>query len=139
MHQNLWGIAVKSFFLVPALMLASVALVTAQNSNSHNSTTQSEENSGAKGMQTVRGCLSKTGNTYVILGGTPMRQYRIIGGDIAAFKGKQDKTVEVTGLVGEKESGASTNGQYGPGSTTGVGYDTIIAKSVKVVVDNCGP
>ena len=61
----------------------------------------------------------------------------VIGGDIAAFKGKENKTVEVTGLVGERESGASTNGQYGPGSTTGVGYDTIIAKSVKVVVDNC--
>ena len=67
-----------------------------------------------------------------------MRQYRITGGDIAAFKGKENRTVEVTGLVGEKESGASPNGHYGPGSTTGVGYDTIIAKSVKVVVDNCG-
>ena len=116
--------------VLSVVLVAGGLLVAAQNPNSGNS--------GGKATQTIRGCLSKTGNTYVILGGTPMRQYRIIGGDIAAFKGKENKTVEVTGLVGEKESGASTNGQYGPGSTTGVGYDTIIAKSVKVVVDNCG-
>lgn len=122
--------AVLSVVLLGVVLLACGPFVAAQNPNSGNS--------GTKTTQTIRGCLTKTGNTYVILGGTPMRQYRIIGGDIAAFKGKQNKTVEVTGLVGEKESGASTNGQYGPGSTTGVGYDTIIAKSVKVVVDNCG-
>ena len=116
--------------VLSVVLVACGLLVAAQNPNSGNS--------GGKVTQTIRGCLSKTGNTYVILGGTPMRQYRIIGGDIASFKGKENKTVEVTGLVGERESGASTNGQYDRGSTTGVGYDTIIAKSVKVVVDNCG-
>lgn len=129
----------RSIFLNVALLLACGVFVAAQSANSGNSAGQNGENSSANEVQTVRGCLSKTGNTYVILGGTPMRQYRIIGGDIAAFKGKQNRVVEVTGIVGEKVSGASTNGQYGPGSTTGVGYDTIIAKSVKVVVDNCGP
>lgn len=119
-----------------SILILAATLAVGQSSNSGDSA--QSQNSGAKTMQTVRGCLSKTGNTYVILGGTPMRQYRIVGGDIAAFQGKQNKVVEVTGLVGHQESGASTNGQYGPGSTTGVGYDTIIAKSVKVVVDNCG-
>lgn len=128
----------KSILLTLVFTFASVAFVAAQNSNSSSAAAQNRESSGPKTMQTVRGCLSKTGNTYVVLGGTPMRQYRIIGGDIAAFHGKQNKIVEVTGLVGVKESGASTNGQYGPDSTTGVGYDTIVAKSVKVVVDNCG-
>jgi hypothetical protein len=129
---------VRSIFLNVVLFLACGVFVVAQNPNSRSSGAQNSESSNTKSVQTVRGCLSKTGNTYVILGGTPMRQYRIIGGDIAAFQGKQNKIVEVTGLIGQKESGAATNGQYGPGSTTGVDYDTIIAKSVKVVVDNCG-
>ena len=40
-----------------------------------------------------------------------------------ALKGKLGHTVEVTGPVGQKESGATTNGLYNSGSTTGVGYD----------------
>src|SRR5215469_7326418 len=99
------------------LFLACGVFVAAQDANSSNPATQNSENSSAKAIQTIRGCLSKTGNMYVILGGTPMRQYRVIGGDIAALKGKQNKVVEVTGPVGQKESGASTNGEYGPGST----------------------
>jgi hypothetical protein len=129
---------VRPIVLSFVLLVSCGVFVAAQNVSPGHPANQNAENSGAKETQTVRGCLSKTGNTYVILGGTPMRQYRIIGGDIAAFKGKQNKIVEVTGLVGQRESGASTNGYYTPGSTTGVGYDTIIAKSVKVVVDNCG-
>jgi len=89
-------------------------------------------------VQTVRGCLSKAGHTYALLGGNPVRQYRIIGGDTAALKGKQGHTVEVTGVIGEKKSGASSNGKYNAGTTTGVGYDTIILRSVKEVAPNCG-
>jgi len=125
----------KHFFLIGMLFLIPGALA-AQNSNSGNSASQNAQNQ--RHVQTVRGCLSKTGNTYVLLGGTPMRQFRIIGGDIAAFRGKQNQVVEVTGIVGVKESGAATDGNYGPGSTTGVGYDTIIAQSVRVVEDDCG-
>ena len=128
----------RSIVLNVVLLLACGVFVAAQNPKSSNGAAQNTENSSTNTPQTVRGCLAKTGNTYVILGGNPMRQYRIIGGDVAAFKGKQNKIVQVTGIVGQKESGASTNGDYEPGSTTGVGYDTIIAKSVKVVVDNCG-
>ncbi len=128
----------RSILFSLAFLLVSGVFLGAQDANSGTSSAQHGENSDAKAEQTVRGCLSKTGNTYVILGSAPIRQYRIIGGDITAFKGKQNKVVEVTGIVGQQASGASTNGQYGPGSTTGVGYDTIIAKSVKVVIDNCG-
>ena len=88
-------------------------------------------------VQTVRGCLSKTGNTYVLLGTTPLRQYRIVGGDVEALKHKLGHTVEITGAVGEKESGATTNGLYNSGSTTGVGYGTITVQSVKEVYANC--
>jgi hypothetical protein len=119
------------------VFLACGVFVAIQDAHSSNGATQNSESSSAKTSQTVRGCLSKTGSTYVILGGTPMRQYRVIGGDVAALKGKQNKVVEVIGLVGQKEYGAGTNGEYGPGSTTGVGFDTITVKSAKVVMDNC--
>jgi hypothetical protein len=69
--------------------------------------------------------------------GAPVRQYRIVGGDTEALKGKLGHTVEVTGPVGQKESGATTNGLYNSGSTTGVGYNTITAQSVKEIYANC--
>lgn len=108
-----------------------------QSTGTGSSSAQSTENSNASNVQTVRGCLSKTGDTYVILGGHPARQYRIVGGDLSALKDKLGHTVEVTGPAGEKESGATTNGLYNSGSTTGVGYNTITAQSVKEVYANC--
>jgi hypothetical protein len=97
----------------------------------------STENPNQHNVQTMRGCLSKAGHTYALLGGNPVRQYRITGGDTAALKGKEGHTVEITGPVGEVTSGASTNGKYNAGTTTGVGYDTIKAESVKDVADTC--
>ncbi len=73
----------------------------------------------------------------MILGGAPVRQYRIVGGDTEALKGKLGHTVEITGPVGQQESGATTNGLYNSGSTTGVGYNTITAQTVKEVFANC--
>ncbi len=108
-----------------------------QTGGSGSSSAQTSQTSNSPKLQTVRGCLSKTGNTYVILGGNPVRQYRIVGGDTEALKNKLGHTVEVTGAVGQKESGATTNGLYNSGSTTGVGYDTITAQSVKEVFANC--
>lgn len=124
----------KSVVIALAFVVAS-GIVVAQNSNSSNAA-QNSQNSNS--VQTIHGCLTKSGSTYIILGGTPLRQYRVIGGDIAALKGKESHTVEITGPVGEKQSGASTNGEYGPASTTGVGYDTIVAQHVKELYPNCG-
>jgi hypothetical protein len=118
------------------LLLAS-GVVIGQSTGTGNSAEPSAGNSAAPTVQTVRGCLSKTGNTYVLLGTTPVRQYRIVGGDVEALKHKLGHTVEITGAVGEKESGATTNGLYNSGSTTGVGYGTITAQSVKEVYANC--
>ncbi len=118
------------------LLLAS-GVVIGQSTGTGNSAAQNTGNSPAPAVETVRGCLSKTGNTYVLLGGAPVRQYRIVGGDIEDLKHKLGHTVEVTGPVGQKESGATTNGLYNSGSTTGVGYNTITAQSVKEVFANC--
>ena len=123
----------KHILLITVLCFGCAVLLPAQDTNAKSSNEQSH-----KTVQTIRGCLSMTGHSYVLLGGTPMRQFRVIGGDLAALKGKQNHTVEITGPVGRVESGASSNGNYGPGSTTGVGYDTIRAQSVKDVYGNCG-
>ena len=92
-----------------------------QTSGSGSSSAQTSESSNSAKLQTVRGCLSKTGNTYVILGGNPVRQYRIVGGDTEALKHKLGHTVEVTGPVGQQESGATTNGMYNSGRRQALG------------------
>jgi hypothetical protein len=115
-----------SFFV-----LATVA--ASQNTSSGNS----HDSNDQPKTETVRGCLSRTDHTYVLLGGNPIRQYRIIGGDISALKGKDGHTVAITGTVGKVKSGASSNGVYGPDTTTGVGYDTIRATRVKEIAPTC--
>jgi hypothetical protein len=127
--------AVKSVILTSVVCFACALLLAAQSSNSE---AQNEHAAAASKVQTIRGCLTMTGHTYVLLGGTPLRQYRVTGGNLGALKGKEEHTVEITGPVGHVESGASPNGTYGPGSTTGVGYYTIRAQSVKEVSGNCG-
>ena len=122
-------------FSVVLIVMSEV--IAGQTSGSGGSSAQTSESSNSAKLQTVRGCLSKTGDTYVILGGNPVRQYRIVGGDTEALKHKLGHTVEVTGPAGQEESGATTNGLYNSGSTTGVGYDTITAQSVKEVFANC--
>ncbi|HEV2402425.1 MAG TPA: hypothetical protein VGS27_36180 [Candidatus Sulfotelmatobacter sp.] len=121
----------KTLFLSIVLCFACAILVAAQNSNSN-----AQNAPASHTVQTVRGCLSKSGNTYIILGGTPLRQFRIESGDTTALHGKQGHTVEVTGRVGHVESGETTPPT--PASTTGVGYDTIDVQSVKDVSPNCG-
>lgn len=128
----------KFAMLNVALCCLAPGMAAAQNSNSANSNTLNDQGSQSANVQTVRGCLSQTGNTYVLLGGSPLRQYRVTGGDTHALKHQLGHTIEISGPVGQVQSGASVNGTYGPGSTTGVGYDTIKADSVKEVFGNCG-
>jgi hypothetical protein len=73
-------------------------------------------------LMTVVGCLSQTGDTYVITGGAPgPQQFRIIGGDTAMLKGKIGQTVEVAGMVGESNAAKDAAPPYGEGSTTAWG------------------
>jgi hypothetical protein len=125
----------KTVVFTLVFFIGSGMLIAAQNSNSGTASVNSQK---SKTVQTIHGCLTKSGNTYIILGGAPMRQYRVIGGDLAALRGKENHTVEITGPVGQVKSGASPNGDYGPASTTGVGYDTIVSQRVKQLYPNCG-
>ncbi len=100
---------------------------------------QSEKTSMA-GDQTVEGCLSKTGNTYVILGGDQPRQYRIVGGDVLSLKalrGKIGHTVRVTGKLGESDGVENVAPPYNEGSTTGVTYSTLVIDSARDRSPNC--
>lgn len=90
--------------------------------------------------QTVEGCLSKTGNTYVILGGDQPKQYRIVGGDVLSFKalrGKIGHTVRVTGKLGESDGVENVAPPYNEGSTTGVTYSTLVINSARERSSNC--
>lgn len=100
---------------------------------------QAETNSTA-GEQTVEGCLSKTGNTYVILGGDQPKQYRIVGGDVLSLKalrGKIGHTVRVTGRLGQSDGVQNVAPPYNEGSTTGVTYSTLVIDSAHDRSPNC--
>jgi hypothetical protein len=126
--------------VVITLALVFATAVSGQNTAGSDQGAFAGNRQAATGpVQTLRGCLSHTANTYVLLGlgSTPLMQYRITGGNTGALKGKLGHTLEVTGSVGNQESGASPNGIYDMGSTTGVGYATLDAQSVKNVYANC--
>jgi len=90
------------------------------------------------GLRTVVGCLSQTGETYVITGGAPgPKQFRIVSGDVSSLKGRIGHTVEVVGIVGKNDALANQNETYNEGTTTGVGYLTIDAQKIKQLYGNC--
>jgi hypothetical protein len=98
----------------------------------------SDQSMGKAHQQTVSGCLSKTGNAYVITGGGPgPMQYRIDGGNTAALQGKLGHTVAVTGPVWDSSARSRMMQPYHAGSTTGVGYKLITADQVRDVGANC--
>ncbi len=115
------------FFTLPILLAASALAQDAQTSSS-----------APTNIRTVEGCLTKTNGQYVITGGAPgPKQFRIIGGDTSALKGQIERTVAVTGPVGVNDAEANMTEPYNEGTTTGVGWNTIIAQKVKVIHANC--
>lgn len=89
-------------------------------------------------QRTVVGCLSKTAGTYVITGGAPgPKQFRIIGGDTRLLKGEIGHTVSVVGMVSTNDAEENMTKPYNEGSTTGVGYNTIVAQKIRKVYGNC--
>lgn len=116
-------------------MAAACLLWLAGTSYAQSPSTQSRSNAQT---QTISGCLSKTGNTYVITGGSPgPKQYRIHGGNIEALEGKLGHTVSVTGPVWESSPQRQMEQPYHAGSTTGVTYGMIAADHVHDVGANC--
>ena len=122
-------------FTVAVLLLAGIA--SAQESAT-NRGMSSESKQNKLELRTVVGCLSRTADTFVITGGAPgPKQFRIVGGDTSPLKGKIGQTVNVVGLVGTNDPVENMITPYNEGSTTGVGYNTIIAQKIKIVYRNC--
>jgi len=124
---------VKLIPLFALLAVSAVPVMVAQESNNG-----SESNQSKAELRTVIGCLSKTADTYVITGGAPgPKQFRIIEGDTSMLKGKIGQTVKVVGLVGKSGPTENVAPPYNEGSTTGVGYETIVAQKIKVLGGLC--
>jgi|SRR5579863_2765383 len=120
----------SGLLLLTALFMA--AILHAQDYSTENKQDNKEE------LETVVGCLSKTANTYVITGGGPgAKQFRIIGGDTSMLKRKIGQSVKVVGMVGESDPATVASPPYNEGSTTGAGYNTIVAQKIKVLGGLC--
>jgi hypothetical protein len=90
------------------------------------------------GLETVIGCLTETGGTYVITGGGGAgKQFRIVSGDVSSFKHAYGQDVEVVGIVAKNDPLENQNGLVNEGTTTGAGYLTIQAQKVKVIGAHC--
>src|ERR1700758_213382 len=119
----------KAVLVVLAVLFTAGAAAARQNVANDRGQDQAQKPE----LMTVVGCLSQTGDTYVITGGAPgPQQFRIIGGDTAILKGKVGQTVEVAGMVGESDPAKDAAPPYNEGSTTGVGYETIVTQKIKV-------
>ena len=120
------------------IMTLFLAAIASPQDNTGNNSTSSESKQSRLELRTVVGCLSRTADTYVITGGAPgPKQFRIVGGDTSPLKRKIGQTVKVVGLVGTNDPVENMITPYNEGSTTGVGYNTIIAQKIKVVYGNC--
>jgi hypothetical protein len=74
----------------------------------------------------------------VITGVAPgPKQFRIIGGDTSMLKGKIGHTMRVVGLVSTNDPVENTITPPNEGTTTGVGYNTIVAQKIRQVYGNC--
>jgi hypothetical protein len=125
----------KGITLVCSAVMVVTGWAVAQHALSAN---HSETVPQPLGLRTVVGCLSKTDDTYVIVGGAPgPKQFRIVSGDVSSLKGKIGHTIKVVGIVGKNDALANQNGLYNEGTTTGVGYLTIEAQKISQVYGNC--
>ena len=117
-------------FIAFAALLVMIP-ASAQNTPEKNARNQPE-------LMTVVGCLSKSGNTYVITGGAPgAQEFRIIAGDTSMLKGQQGQSVEIVGMVTQSNPAKDAAPPYHAGSTTGVGYETIELQKAKVLGGMC--
>jgi hypothetical protein len=123
----------RVMMIAPLLMFAAVGLAQDSSMNGTNSDQHEKPE-----LRTIIGCLSMTNHTYVITGGGPgPKQFRIIGGDTSKLQGEIGQSVEVVGMVGKNNPEENMSRPYNEGTTTGVGYDTIMLEKVKILGGLC--
>ncbi len=133
----------------PKILIALTALALAGSALAQEATTpqtppppMTEQNGGIApqhlGLETVQGCLTKTGGLYTITGGGGNgKQFRIISGDTSVFKHAYGQDVEVVGIVAKNDALQNQNGLVNEGTTAGVGYLTIELQKAKVLGGHC--
>jgi hypothetical protein len=123
---------------VAVLFVAAIAGAQDNANSAANASDSQTENNQKLELRTVEGCLSKTASTYVITGGGPgPKQFRIVDGDTSMLKGKIGQTVRVVGMVGQSDPVAVASPPFNEGSTTGAGYETIVARKIKIIGGLC--
>lgn len=112
-----------------------VPLFGQQLSSPHQSSTTQETQDT---FRSVEGCLAYNGISYVlaVVSNGP-KQYRVVGGDIDALRGKVGHTVEIDGPTGRNNPQAMIENWDQREATTGVGWYTITADRVHDVTSNC--
>ena len=97
-------------------------------------------NPGPEGQtfRKVEGCLAYNGVSYVlaVVSNGP-KQYRVVGGNVEALRGKVGHTVEVDGMTARNDPREMVMNWDQREATTGVGWYTITADRVSDVTSNC--
>jgi hypothetical protein len=94
--------------LVVFTVVLSASLAFAQDTQS--SSGDSNSIAGNFSLRTFRGCLSQTGNQYVLaVGGVAPRQYRLAGSNLAQLDGKAGHMVSITGTMPDSFPVGSTS------------------------------
>ena len=86
----------------------------------------------------IEGCLAYNGVGYVlaVVSNGP-KQYRVLGGEIDALRGKEGHTVEIDGPTARNNLQSMIENWDQRQATTGVGWYTITANRVRDITSNC--
>lgn len=125
------AILILSLSLLPSVLFASEGN---PNPGTNTQPTQSQE----RVRRSIEGCLAYNGVSYVlaVVSNGP-KQYRVVGGDTAPLRGKLGHTVEITGMAGTNNPREMIMNWDMREATTGVGWYTITADSVRDITSNC--
>jgi hypothetical protein len=122
----------KHLLVICFVALTTACCAVATNANQAGSTSQSHK------VRTIEGCLSKTGDMYIVTGGkNAPKEYHIVSNDTSWLNHQLGHTIKVTGTVTQDNPSANQNQPYNAGSTTGVGYLIVHAQKMSEVASTC--
>ncbi len=129
----------RSVLLILGFSLAAYVGAVAQDSMAAGPNAQSQSSVANGGeFRRIEGCLAYNGVSYVlaVVSNGP-KQYRVVGGDVDALRGKVGHTVEIDGPTRRNNPQAMIENWDQREATTGVGWYTITADQVRDVTSNC--
>jgi hypothetical protein len=116
------AVKTKSIHLLLLLVLSIFLTLTAQDKQVQPSNVRSQDHI----FRRVQGCLAYNGVSYVlaVVSNGP-KQYRVVGGNVDALRGKLGHTVEIDGMAGQNDRREMVMNWDQREATTGVGWYTI--------------